>query len=176
MKILEEFKTLLIPITEEERSRLEESILSEGCRDALIVWKKGKDTILVDGHNRYEICERQNIPYKTKNKDFVDEDEAKLFIISNQLSRRNLTPFNKAILALKMKNSIQEKARQNLSKSKGRGKKGSMISSKVNTNELLSKAAGVSPQTLSRVEEIQRKGSKEQIEKLKKGEVTVGGL
>ena len=42
-----EFKRLLPELSEKEYSVLEESILSEGCRDALVLWGQ----IIVDGHN-----------------------------------------------------------------------------------------------------------------------------
>ena len=60
LKIDPEFKALIPPLTPDERAGLEASILTEGCRDALIVW----GDILIDGHNRYEICTKHNIPYK----------------------------------------------------------------------------------------------------------------
>ena len=58
--------------------------------------------ILLDGHNRYEICERLNIPYKIKEMDFEDRDDAKIWIIANQLARRNLSTYDRAVLASKM--------------------------------------------------------------------------
>ncbi len=54
LKIDSEFQSLIPPLTPEELAGLEDSLKSEGCRDALVVWN---DTI-VDGHNRYEICQR----------------------------------------------------------------------------------------------------------------------
>ena len=61
MVIDKEFKTLIPALTDEEYKGLEESILKDGCRDALVLW----GDILIDGHNRYEICTRQNIPFNT---------------------------------------------------------------------------------------------------------------
>ena len=55
MKINEEFKNVMPPLTEEEYRGLEKSLLEEGCRDPLVVW----GDILIDGHNRYEICLKQ---------------------------------------------------------------------------------------------------------------------
>ena len=52
-----EFKNLIPPLTSEEYAGLEESILAEGCRDSLVAWHG----ILIDGHNRYEICEKYGI-------------------------------------------------------------------------------------------------------------------
>ena len=88
MIIDKEIKNLIQPLTQDERQLLEESILIEGCRDALIVW----NDILLDGHNRYEICQAHNIPFQTVNHDFDSREAAINWIINNQLGRRNLTP------------------------------------------------------------------------------------
>ena len=102
-----EFKALIPPLLPEERKGLEESILKEGCRDALVVWK-GHD-ILVDGHNRYEICTAHGKPFETVEMEFASRDDAMVWIIDNQFSRRNLTPFARGELALKRKHIIAAK-------------------------------------------------------------------
>lgn len=61
MIINDEIKSLIPPLTETEYSLLEQSILEEGCRDALITW----NGTLLDGHNRYAICTKHNLPFKT---------------------------------------------------------------------------------------------------------------
>jgi len=80
------FHSLIPPISKEEYGLLEQSILHEGCRDAIVAWN---DCIL-DGHNRYEICQKHNIGFKTLEKEFDNENEVKFWIINNQLGRRNL--------------------------------------------------------------------------------------
>ena len=64
IKILPELKALIPPLTQEEYAQLEENILAEGCRDALILWKKGEEYILVDGHNRHSICSKHQRDFK----------------------------------------------------------------------------------------------------------------
>ena len=86
-----EFRNLIPPISREELQELEQSILSEGCRDAIVVWN---DTIL-DGHNRYEICNRHQIGFRTIGKEFRSKKEAKIWIIRNQLARRNLSLYER---------------------------------------------------------------------------------
>ena len=61
--------------------------LEEGCREPIILW----NNTIVDGHNRYRICNQHNIQYKTAQKDFADRDDVKLWIMKNQLARRNLS-------------------------------------------------------------------------------------
>ena len=84
----EEFKGLLPALDAETYRLLEENIMEHGCRDALVLW----NGILVDGYNRYAICSMHNIPFKTVDKEFDSREEALIWIISNQVSRRNLTP------------------------------------------------------------------------------------
>ena len=83
-----EFKRLLPELSEEEYRVLEESILSEGCRDALVLWGQ----IIVDGHNRYQICRSHGLPFRTEQRAFSSREEALRGILLNQLGRRNLSP------------------------------------------------------------------------------------
>ena len=87
LKIDEEFRTIIPPLTAEEYGNLERSLRMEGCRDAIRVW----DGVIVDGHNRYEICRRWNIPYNVIQISFTSREAAISWICLNQLSRRNLT-------------------------------------------------------------------------------------
>ena len=84
----EEFRDLLPSLDEETYKVLEEDLLENGCRDALVLW----GDILVDGHNRYEIFTKHNIPFRTVDMEFASREDALIWIISTQVSRRNLTP------------------------------------------------------------------------------------
>ena len=84
----EEFRGLLPPLDGETYAQLEQNIIRNGCRDSLVLW----GNILIDGHNRYEICLKHDIPFNTIVKDFAHREEALIWIISTQVSRRNLTP------------------------------------------------------------------------------------
>ena len=105
----QEFKELIPPLSPDEYSGLEKSLIEEGCRDALIVW----NGVIVDGHNRYEICKEYGIEFKTIEKKFPDKDAAKVWIIENQFSRRNLPIFVRGELMLKLKPLIAAKAKEN---------------------------------------------------------------
>jgi len=84
----EEFKSLLPALDKETYARLEENLLLYGCRDAITLW----NGIIIDGHNRYAICAENDIPFKTVDMEFGNRDEALIWIINTQVSRRNLTP------------------------------------------------------------------------------------
>ena len=87
MRIDTEFKNLIAPLTSEEYLKLEENILAEGCREPIILWQN----IIIDGHNRFDICTKHGIPYETVNKDFESKQEAMAWMIDNQLGRRNIS-------------------------------------------------------------------------------------
>jgi hypothetical protein len=90
----------------EELELLEKSILAEGCRDVLVVWKG--HSIILDGHNRYEICSRLGVPFRYIEMEFGSHEEALLWVANNQLGRRNLTEYQKKILIGKKLN-LQKK-------------------------------------------------------------------
>lgn len=104
-----EFEALIPNLKTEEFEQLEKNILSEGCRDSLIVW----NNILIDGHNRYKICSQRGIDFKTSLKDFGSRDEVKQWIILNQFGRRNLSAYDRSILALQLEEMISAKAKEN---------------------------------------------------------------
>ncbi|WP_296174212.1 hypothetical protein [uncultured Brevundimonas sp.] len=59
IRIDSEFRAYIPPLSDEERQQLEANIVADGCRDPLLVW----DDVLIDGHNRYEICTRLGLAY-----------------------------------------------------------------------------------------------------------------
>jgi hypothetical protein len=71
----------------EEYRQLEENIVRDGCRDPIVVW----GNIIIDGHHRYEICEKRGIPFQTKEMQFQSREEAMRWICLNQMGRRNIT-------------------------------------------------------------------------------------
>ena len=84
----EEFKALLPALDKKTFEQLEVNIIENGCRDSLVLW----NGILIDGHNRYAICEKHGIEYKTIDMEFDSREEVIIWIIQTQVSRRNLTP------------------------------------------------------------------------------------
>jgi hypothetical protein len=105
-----QFQALIPPLTAEERSGLEKSILEEGVRDPIVVWG---DTI-VDGHNRYEIATQQGIDFKTTPREFASRDEAKQWMLENQLHRRNLPPRSRIKVAEQLRELIAGDAEERM--------------------------------------------------------------
>lgn len=170
IRIDSEFKNLIPPLTDDEYKGLEESILNEGCRDALVCWG---DT-LIDGHNRYEICTKHDIPFETIEMDFPTRDDVIVWIIKNQFGRRNLPAYERARLALRLKPVIAERAKANQVMGGNNSEMGRQISAQpVKTRDELATAAGVSHDTIAKVEKIEAEAPKPVIEASRKNELSV---
>ena len=81
-----EFAGLIHAPSADELKGLEADIVARGCLDAIKTW----NGLIVDGHNRFEICERLGKPYRVEALSFGTRDEAKAWMIAHQLGRRNL--------------------------------------------------------------------------------------
>lgn len=113
-----EIASLCPPLTVDERAGLEASVLAEGCRDPLVVWDTATERILLDGHNRLEICQRHGKEYTVRPMQFDDRLGAMIWVLQNQRSRRNLTDDQRAMLAdrereLLSKRAVSEGRKQN---------------------------------------------------------------
>jgi hypothetical protein len=104
--INEDLKAYIDPLTPDEYEALERSLLTEGCRDALVLWG---DT-LVDGHNRYGICRKHDIPFNTvQNERFQSMDDVHLWMIEQHLGRRSVSDFQRGVLALRKREILAER-------------------------------------------------------------------
>lgn len=162
----EEFRALIPPLTSAERSELEQSILADGCLSPIIVWR---DTI-VDGHHRYEICQRHSIPFEVSPIEFQNRDEAISWIVHNQLGRRNLNNFTRIELALQLEPQLRALAKENQ-------RKGSQhVGKAIHTDKEVGKLAGVSDETVRRVRFILKLGSPIQIAQAREGRRSISAL
>ena len=100
----EEFRAHCPPLTETERQMLRQDIERTGLLSPLIVWNHEGKTILVDGHNRYEILQELGRldEIQTTELVFDTRENALDWIINNQLGRRNLSPDAAALLRGKL--------------------------------------------------------------------------
>jgi uncharacterized protein DUF6011 len=89
LTISPELQSLIPPLSPEELHQLEANIVADGCRDPLIIWAETQT--LLDGHHRYAICERHGLTFTRQELSLPDLDAAKLWMIANQLGRRNLS-------------------------------------------------------------------------------------
>ncbi|WP_312564754.1 plasmid replication/partition related protein [Comamonas sp.] len=104
--VLPELKAYIDPLTLDEHESLERSILDEGCRDALVLW----GNILVDGHNRFGICQKHGLPFKTvQNERFQNMEDIHLWMIDQHLGRRSVSDYQRGVLALRKREIIAER-------------------------------------------------------------------
>lgn len=183
LKIDEEFKALIPPLTDEEFNQLRENILEvQEVYDPLIVW----NGVIVDGHNRWKIIqEHPEVSFKTTEVIFFNRNEALLWIINNQLGRRNLEKSDAIDLAEKKAEVTAQmaKAKQSAAGGDRRSeayKENASVqmdktdSEPINTREEIAKTAGVSTGTVARYQEVKKKAP-EFVPKIKSGEMTIGG-
>ena len=110
--VLPELAELLPPLSGEQLAALEKDILQNGCYAPIIV---NEDLVVVDGHNRQQICTRHGLPYKMAVFAFDDLLEAKQWALDTQKGRRNLDKWELGKIALKLKPEIEAKAKANMS-------------------------------------------------------------
>jgi len=165
----EEFKALIPPLSVEERQMLEESLITNGCEMPILVW----DGCIVDGHNRYAICHEHGIPFAQEEKRFQSRSEVKLWMLRNQLGRRNLNSFQRSEMALKLKDAVAELSEKRMRAGvKVEADPGEIFPQgleKGRTLDKLGKLAGVSGRTLKKVETIIENADEDTKNELRKG-------
>ena len=177
-----EFRGLIPPLSDDELRQLEANLIADGCLDPLVVWHGCG--ILLDGHNRLTICGRRGISYRVHEIKLADRAAAKEWIIKNQFGRRNLQPFQRAELALKLEAVWAAKAKEN--KRAAGGDHGNQHTggrvpvfptsgkpAPIHTDAELAKTAGVAKDTIHKAKVIAARATEPIKEKLRRGETTI---
>lgn len=160
MKIDKDLQQLIPPLAEDELQQLEKNLVNEGWRknEKIITWKG----TIVDGHNRYAICQKNNIKFLTQEKKFKDKDEVILWMINNQLGRRNLPDY--ARVELNLRKEELYKGRQ------GRPEKGVNVDTfNGKTRDIIAKQSKVASGTVHKVKFIRDNADEETKSKLRSG-------
>lgn len=181
LKIKEDLRNLIPPLSKEELQGLEASLKVEGCRDKIVVW----NGYIIDGHNRYELCKKHGIEFEVldNTNDLETEADVKLWMINNQFNRRNLPIEARLALAYKFKDIEDEKAKERqLVNLKQFADTEFAVSAPVHTRggntsgrslEAIAKMAGVSARTTDQYDKIQRKGTEEQKEAISNRQASI---
>jgi DNA modification methylase len=172
MQILQELESLIPPLSNEEFKQLERNILEEGIREPLITW----NGILIDGHNRYRIVQEHDINYETLEKEFENINRVKEWMINNQFGRRNLSNYQRSVLALQLEDVFREKAKESKSEKVSYFRQtGEVlpILAKPDTRKEISKVANVSHGTLDKVKVIQANATPEVKARLNTGTMSI---
>jgi len=185
IKINEELRAYIDPLTEDEYAALERSLLAEGCRDALVLW----GDLLVDGHNRYGICQKHGIPFNTiQNTSFKSMEDVHLWMIDNHLGRRSVSDFQRGVLALRkkeilamrqvengapMEQPLETSASDPSAEPSAGANAAARPASPPISREALARAARVSSATLGQIEKIQKAAAPELVRAVKSGIISI---
>ena len=160
----DEFRSLIPPLSEEEFEGLEKDILTNGFHDwePIVTW----NGTIVDGHNRYRICQENGIEYKTIEQEFASRDAAKIWIVEHQFSRRNLSKYARSVLALQLEPLYAAEAKRRQAEYHGNQyesgvrQKSDEVQTPTRTDEQLAKLAGTSRDTIRKVKVIETEAAK----------------
>ena len=194
LRIDEGLKAYIDPLTADEHESLERSILAEGCRDSLVVW----GDLLIDGHNRYGICQKHGLPFNTiQATQFKNIDDVHLWMIDQHLGRRSVSDFQRGVLALRKREIIAErraaaaaavnaaKASQPASEeapwegdtdpavAQALASVAKVPDEALDTREALARAARLSAGQVKMIETIQEKAAPEVVAAVKAGELSL---
>jgi hypothetical protein len=180
IKINDVLRAYIEPLTESEYQALERSILVEGCRDALVLW----EDVLVDGHNRYQICQQHGIPFKvTENTSFRSLEDVKLWMIDNNLGRRSISDYQRGVLALRKKEIMAARAVELATQAaaedaaiappEGEPAKAKAAAMPLASREDIARAARLSSATIGQIEKIQKTATPELVEAVRAGTISI---
>jgi N6-adenosine-specific RNA methylase IME4 len=172
LSINPELKSLIPPLTAEEFKQLETNVLAEGIREPIITWQG----TIVDGHNRYELAQMYDLPFKTSEMQFTTMENCKEWMILNQFGRRNLSNYQRSVLALELEEVFKQKARESKSEKVSYFRQTGEVcqnSDKPDTKKEIAKVANVSHDTIAKVKAIEAKAPEEVKVKLRTGEVSI---
>jgi hypothetical protein len=181
-----ELKAYIDPLTPEEHEALERSILAEGCRDALVLW----GDVLVDGHNRYGICQKHGLPFETvQNPRFQSMEDVHLWMIDQHLGRRSVSDFQRGVLALRKREIIAERrarflaapreetspepAEQDVPSAHPVATAAVTEPRPLNSREDIARAARLSSSQVVMIEKIQKQAEPELVAALKSGAISL---
>ena len=180
----EELKAYIDPLTPDEHDALERSILTEGCRDALVLW----GDVLVDGHNRYGICQKHGLPFQTvQNTRFQSMEDVHLWMIDQHLGRRSVSDFQRGVLALRKREIVAERrARAAMvaddaapahdgaaNAPAAHADSGLPAPDPLTSREAIAKAARLSSSQVVMIEKIQRQAAPELVAAVKSGTISI---
>ena len=193
--INEELQKYIDPLTPNEYASLERSLLAEGCRDALVLW----GDVLIDGHNRYEICRKYNLEFKTVQKEgFSSMEDVMLWMIDTQLGRRSVSDFQRGMLALRKRDIMTARTKaipkpeQNEAPAEAGTPAEAVPASDIpteadgsppwdesesgtvfKTREDIARVAGISSATIGQIDRIRKTAAPELVEAVRTGTISI---
>ncbi|HYG08262.1 MAG TPA: plasmid replication/partition related protein [Stenotrophomonas sp.] len=183
-------KAYIEPLTADEHAALEQSLLAEGCRDALVLW----GNVLVDGHNRYGLCQQHGLPFRTvQNERFQSLEDVHLWMIDQHLGRRSVSDFQRGVLALRKREILAARRERSTAAaavsampattsapeddpapwSDAAGDAPTSAAPPPPSREVLARVARVSSSQLGMIEKIQRQAAPEVVDAVRSGALSI---
>ncbi len=175
----EDLKAYIDPLTADEHDALQRSLLTEGCRDALVLW----GDVLVDGHNRYGICQKHGIPFQTlQSTQFHSLEDVHLWMIDQHLGRRSVSDFQRGVLALRKRAILS--GRKQLPQAVAdaaplhalpSGDAAAVVAAAdpIQSREGIARAARLSSSQVVMIEKIQKQAAPEVVAAVKSGAISI---
>jgi hypothetical protein len=174
----EGLKAYIDPLTPDEHDALERSLLKEGCRDALVLWGE----LLVDGHNRYGICQKHGIPFQTVQSTlFQSLEDVHLWMIDQHLGRRSVSDFQRGVLALRKREILGRRqsavsvapSTDESAPEAAPAEAAVTVSPPIKSREDLARAARLSAAQVVQIEKIQKQAAPEVVAAVKSGVISI---
>lgn len=179
LKIDPELRDLLPPLADDEYKQLEKNIVDNGFDKnfPIMEWHG----FIVDGHNRYSICQKHNIDYTIGTLAYETKEEVMRWMLDIQLGRRNLTPIQRISVAEKHRALYVAQAKENLKQAGtnyGIGMKKPLPNlvnpiSTIDTTKELAAIAGVSKETYRMGAKILNSDDEELKQRVMSGETKI---
>ncbi|PTT36325.1 plasmid replication/partition related protein, partial [Acidovorax sp. HMWF018] len=140
--------------------------------------------VLVDGHNRYGICQKHGLPFQTvQNPRFQSMEDVHLWMIDQHLGRRSVSDFQRGVLALRKREIMAErKARAATATETAEATPTADVPEAaatlpapdpLNSREAIAKAARLSSSQVVMIEKIQKQAAPELVAAVKSGTISI---
>jgi hypothetical protein len=168
--INDDLRRTIDPLTPKEFAALERSLLTDGCRDALVLWGE----VLIDGHNRYAICRQHGIAFNTvQHASFGSMDDVVVWMIDNHLARRSVSDFQRGVLALRKKEIVAARAQPPQDNNTTAAASQQPADAPIATRDDVARLAGISSNTVIQIEKIQKTAAPELVEAVRAGTISI---
>ena len=173
IKIDPDYSQLVPELSEEEYTRLKESIASVGLYEPIIINQEGT---LLDGHHRLKVVKElgwSRVNVETKH--FENRTDEEIYVIESNVIRRQLSDYQKTVLAMKLEPMYAEKAKQRqlatLPQEGSKGFQPVLVSNEthIRSADQAAKAVGLTPTTYHRAKTVLEKGTEKDIHAFKDG-------
>lgn len=168
--VLPEMEQLLPPLSAEQFSSLERDILESGCYAPIIV---NEELVIVDGHNRFRICETHGLPFRMLVFSFADLLEAKQWALETQRGRRNLSLWELGQIALKLKPELETAGKTHQGRRTDLSVNSPKSHTPFDTRKEMDQAVGIGEQTMGRIARLSEDAPQALKDALERKEVSV---